>query len=189
MQEVAYRTAAVAAAQPDVRPGQWMYWKEKQFGGKPDGVFQVWTTADSRRAAYVDDRGKVAFIALCASGGGTRKPGSCRQFIGQPAPFVAPHDTVVDGQTGTIPVSYSGLRELPGTPRALADHLAGLRFPHWAGWGPAPVRVFQIIEEMLTTYVMPPALTAELYRTLGIIPGVIIDHHAVDVAGRRSACR
>src|SRR5262249_25439390 len=31
---------------------------------------------------------------------------------------------------------------------------------------------------------MPPALTAELYRALGDIPGVTVDHHAVDVAGR-----
>jgi len=83
-----------------------------------------------------------------------------------------------------MPVSYSGLRALPRTPRALVAYLAGLRFPHRAGWGPAPVRVFEIIEEMLTTYVMPPALTAELYRTLALIPGVTIDRHAADVAGR-----
>ena len=31
---------------------------------------------------------------------------------------------------------------------------------------------------------MPPALTAELYRALGDIPGVTVDQHAVDVAGR-----
>ena len=184
VQEVAYRTAAVAAAQPGVRPGQWIYWKEKQFGGSPDGIFAVWTTANSRRAAYVDDQGKVRFIPVCHGDDATAMPGSCTQFIGQPAPWVAPHDTSISGVTGTIPVSYAGLRALPRAPRALADHLAGLRFPHWAGWGPAPVRVFQIIEEMLTTYVMPPALTAELYRTLGLIPGVTIDRHAVDVAGR-----
>jgi hypothetical protein len=186
VQEVAYRSAAVAAAQPGVRPGQWVYWKERQFGGKPDGTFQVWTTADSRRAAYVDDQGKVRFIPVCPGDYFKQNPGSCTRarFIGQPEPFVAPHDTAIGQQSGTIPVSYAGLRELPGTPRALADNLADLRFPHWAGWGPAPVRVFQIIEEMLTTYVMPPALTAELYQALGLIPGVTVDHHAVDVAGR-----
>ncbi len=183
VRELAYRTAAVAAAQPYVRPGQWVYWKEKQFGGKPDGVFQVWTTADSRRAAYVDDKGKVQFIGLC-SGMATKRPRSCVQFIGQPEPFVAPHDTAIDEQAGTIRVSYSDLRALPRTPRALVASLGGLRFPHWAGWGPAPVREFSIIEEMLTTYVMPPALTAELYRSLALIPGVTIDHHAVDVGGR-----
>jgi hypothetical protein len=187
VRELAYRTAAVAAAQPDVPPGQWVYWKEKQAGGKPDGIFQVWTTADSRRAAYVDDKRKVRYIDRCAGGSAGTSRRTCRQstgFIGQPAPFVAPHDTSIGGVTGTIPVSYPGLRELPRTPRALVAHLGGLRFPHWAGWGPAPVREFSSIEEMLTTYVMPPELTAELYRTLALIPGVTIDRHAVDVAGR-----
>jgi hypothetical protein len=180
VQQVAYQTAAAAAAQPGVRPGQWIYWKEKQLGGRPDGMFQVWTTADSRRAAYVDDKGRVLDIAGCIGHGG-----SCdTQFIGQPAPFVAPHNTSIDGVRGTIPVSYAGLSALPSTPRSLVDYLAGLRFPHWEGWGPAPVRVFEIIKETLTTYVMPPALTAEFYRGLALIPGVTIDHHAVDVAGR-----
>lgn len=184
VREIAYKTAAVAAAQPGVRPGQWQYWKEKQFGGKPDGTFQVWTTADSRRAAYVSDTGKVRYIDFCQgdmAGSGRR---DCAQFIGQPAPFVAPHDTSVGGVTGTIPVSYAGLGALPRTPEALVTHLGGLRFPHWQGWGPAPVREFQIIEQMLTTYVMPPALTAELYRALAHIPGVTLERHAVDVAGR-----
>jgi hypothetical protein len=184
VRDVAYRVAAIAAAQPDVRPGQWVYWKEQQLGGKPDGTFQVWTTADSRRAAYVDDKGMVRFIPVCYGDSTSSDSRSCAQYIGQPAVFVAPHDTSFGGVTGTIPVSYAGLRTLPRTPRALVAYLASLRFPHWAGWGPPPVRVFEIIEEMLTTYVMPPALTAELYRALALIPGIAIDRHASDVAGR-----
>src|ERR1700683_3063999 len=50
---------------------------------------------------------------------------------------------------------------------------------------PAPVREFEVIKELLTTYVMPPALTAELYLALGSIPGVTVDRDAVDAAGRR----
>jgi hypothetical protein len=42
-----------------------------------------------------------------------------------------------------------------------------------------------IIETLLTSYVMPPQLTAELYQALGDIPGVAVDDHAVDVAGRQ----
>jgi hypothetical protein len=37
---------------------------------------------------------------------------------------------------------------------------------------------------MLASYVMPPRLTAELYRALTDIPGVTVNGHAVDVAGR-----
>lgn len=50
--------------------------------------------------------------------------------------------------------------------------------------GPAPVREFEVIKDLLITYVLPPARTAELYRALGNIPGVTVDRHAVDVAGR-----
>jgi len=46
------------------------------------------------------------------------------------------------------------------------------------------VRVVQVIEDLLITYMMPPALTAELYRALGNIPGVTVDRHATDIAGR-----
>jgi hypothetical protein len=183
VRELAYRTAAVAAAQPDVRPGQWVYWKEKQFGGKPDGVFRVWTTADSRRAAYVNDKGKVQYIGVSYCGGGPAASTHrvCTGSIGQPAPFVTPHDTSISEILATIPVSYPGLRLLPRTPRALVAYLSGLRFPHW---GPAPAREFTIIKQMLITYVMPPALTAELYQSLALIPGVTIDRHATDIAGR-----
>jgi hypothetical protein len=52
------------------------------------------------------------------------------------------------------------------------------------GWGPAPVREFEIIKERLITYVMPAALTAELYQALGNVPGVTVDRNATDIAGR-----
>lgn len=83
-------------------------------------------------------------------------------------------------QAGPMPVSYAGLRALPGDPQALDGYLGRLHLP---GWGPAPFREFEIIVQLLTTYV-PPALTAELYRSLGLIPGVTVNHHAVDIAGR-----
>lgn len=80
-----------------------------------------------------------------------------------------------------IPVTYAGLKSLPRSPAALDRYLARLPL---RGWGPAPYREFDIISSMLFTYVMPPARTAELYRALGDIPGVTVDRHAVDVAGR-----
>lgn len=190
VRELAYRTSAAAAAQPNVRPGQWVYWQEKQFGGKPDGIFQVWTTADSTKAAYVY-RGKVHLIKFTAPvmrdgkvvlrhGRPVMKPGG--QSIGQPAIFVAPYGGVTtSGVSGRVPICYADLGSLPSSPLALNRYLSGLDLP---GWGPAPVREFEIIKDLLTTYVMPPALTAELYQALGDIPGVTVDQHAVDVAGR-----
>jgi len=182
--ELAYRVADAAAARPYIRPGQWVYWQEKTAtrpAGSPgpvrQGVFAVWTTADAARAAYLAN-GQVTFFR-CAGPG--PHPGC--QSIGQPVPALLP-----DGQstgfflvTGKMPVSYAGLKALPRSPAALGRYLASLPL---RGWGPAPVREFEVIKDLLITYIMPPGLTAELYRALGNIPGVMVDRRAVDVAGR-----
>ncbi len=182
VQVLAYRTAAAAAAQPAVRPGQWVYWQEKAADGKPDGIFQVWTTADSRKAAYAYN-GEVRSVSWWCGKHGTSSAGGCGQFIGQPAVFVLPHGqgVTVSALTGKLPLRYADLGSLPSSPLALDRYLGRLHLP---GWGSAPVREFEVIKELLATYVMPPGLTAELYRALGDIPGVTVDHHAVDVAGR-----
>ena len=192
-QELAYRTAAVALAQPDVPPGHWVYWREKTAGGKPAGGFQVWTTADARKAAYVY-RGKVHVIKAPAApmmrhgkvvlrhGRPVRKAGG--QFIGQPEVFVLPHGQGVTygSVSGTVPIRYADLGSLPRSPRALDRYLGRLKL---SGWGPARVREFEVIKILLTTYVMPPGLTAELYWALADIPGVTADNRASDIAGRR----
>ena len=78
-------------------------------------------------------------------------------------------------------VKYADLGSLPRSPKAL-DRYLGRLLP--SSLGPVGDREFLIIEEMLTAYEMPPALTAEFYRALGGIPGITVDTHAVDVAGR-----
>ena len=181
VQELAYRTAAAAAAGPSVRPGQWVYWQEKQVGSKPAWpAFHVWTTADSRKAAYLD-HGKIRVIRPDCTTHAKLAPSSASgcYFTGQPA--VSGGGVYLSYLTGPMAVSYAGLRSLPSDPRALDRYLGRLHLP---GWGPAPFREFEIIVQLLTTYVMPPALTAELYRSLGLIPGVTVDPHAVDIAGR-----
>jgi hypothetical protein len=172
--ELAYRAAAAAQRQPAVRPGQWVYWQETRSRAR-SSIFQVWTTADATNAAFVA-HGTVHFF---------RFPDGGPQYIGQPEGSpLAGSGTVAGGETGTIAVPYVRLGSLPHRPRALLRYLANLPLPHRSGWGPAPVREFVIIEELITSYVMPPGLTAELYRALGEIPGVTVDTHAVDVAGR-----
>jgi len=175
VKEMAYRAATAAAAGPGVAPGQWVYWQEKT----PDQTYEVWTTADGTKAAYVY-QGQVAFVPCI--GPHAQLVESC-QYIGQP--IVAPAERgggiTIGGTNGKMPVPYAGLSSLPRDPVALDRYLAGLPL---RVWGPAPVRVFRVIEDLLITYVMPPALTAELYRALGNIPGVTVDRHATDIAGR-----
>jgi hypothetical protein len=175
VRELAYRTAAAAERQPQVRPSQWVYWKETRSRAA-SSVFQVWTTADSAKAAFVA-HGKVQAITLTGRGH--------VQYVGQPeGSSLSGTGTSISGETATLPVAYSGLGSLPRSPRALLRYLADLPLPHRSGWGPAPAREFEIIEDLVTTYVMPPRLTAALYQALGAIPGVTVNGHAADVAGR-----
>ena len=174
--ELAYRAAAAAVRQPRVRPGQWVFWREKSAADVgcaacTTGTFDVWTTADSQHAAWVY-KGKVVSL-----GNGP--------FEGQPEPFVVPHGGwTVDELTWHIAISYADLGSLPRDPRALVRYLGHLKLP---GRDPAPFREFQVIQDLLTSYVMPPRLTAELYLALADISGVTVDPHAVDVAGRHGA--
>ncbi len=104
-------------------------------------------------------------------------------FHGQP--------DVVAGDVGSAgPAAgggYTALRRLPRSPQALDRYLS--RLP--ALWGRGPMttsqRAYARIEELLTSYVMPPRLTAELYLALGDLPGITVDRHVVDLAGRPGA--
>ncbi len=174
VREMAYQVAAVAAGGPAVAPGQWVYWQDKT----PDQAYEIWTTADGTRAAYVY-QGKVDFVPCTGPHG--RRVATC-QYIGQPeVEPVTAGGIGISTLTGKMPVPYAGLSSLPRDPVALDRYFAGLLTP---GDGPAPVRAFRVIEDLLITYVMPPALTAELYQALGNVPGVTVDRHAADIAGR-----
>jgi hypothetical protein len=132
-------------------------------------TMQFWTTADSLRAAWTSAGGKVHFFGGLASLGMTAVP--LKKVHGEWAFF----------GFGRLPVSYAHLGSLPRQPRALDRYLASLLPP---AIGPASDREFLAIQTMITAYTMPPALTAEFYRALGDIPGIRVDTHAVDVAGR-----
>ncbi len=164
--ELAYRVAGVAAARPAVRPGQWVYRQVKITRSVFAGTWQGWMTADGTRSAGLD-KGKVYFMPCPSWASGPH--GSCQAWMGVPS---GPR---------RIPVTYAELSSLPRSPSALDRYLASLPLP---GGGPAPFREFEIISALLMTYLMPPPLTAELYRALGDIPGVTVDQHAVNVAGR-----
>ena len=181
--ELAYRAAAAAAAQPTVAPGQWVYWHETavSFSGEPPRqiirkgsrtTYQVWTTADSAKAAFIVD-GSIRY--LCPS---QIDPDPC-QTIGQPRPI-----TLTEGgaqaDINTIPVSYADLSSLPRNPVTLDRYFGSLHAPGES----AAFSEFQIIYDLVISYVMPPGLTAELYRALADVPGVTVNDHAVDAAGR-----
>jgi hypothetical protein len=188
--ELAYRAAAAAAAQPAVAPGQWVFWQETTWQETPEPhrtTYQVWATADSTTPAYIlrqpglAQPGQVPAASIRLLCRNQFQLGLC-QVIGHPGLFTLLGGRDMLGQFGgQIPVSYADLSSLPGKPLALDRYFASL---HLAVQQSAANREFRIIEDLLISYVMPPALTAELYRALGDVPGVTVSDHAVDAAGR-----
>jgi hypothetical protein len=91
------------------------------------------------------------------------------------------------GMTGTghPVVTYSQLSSLPSDPAALVKYLQALDKPGPnASAAEFRVAAFGDITEMLTTQVLPPKLTAELYQALADIPTVQVKNHVTDIAGR-----
>jgi len=160
--ELSYRSAAAAEATPPVPPGQWIYSAGVAIGGKPSGPFQVWTTADDSKAAWLL-RGKLQFI-----------PGP---LIGLPIPI----GDSVGFMGGPLPVAYGQLGSLPRDPRALERFLAGLPI---RGFPSDAEKAFDAAGELLESYRMPPRIAANLLRAVGLIPGVTAYSHFIDTTGR-----
>ena len=183
--ELAYRAATAAALQPAVAPGQWVFWQETT---KPyRATYQVWTTAGSTTPAYIvlrpgpGQQGRVPAAGIRFVCPNRVNLAPCQE-VGHPGLVAGPGGRdFFDPYGGQIPVSYADLSSLPRNPLALDRYFGSLHLP-----GPtlAANREFEIIEDLLASYVMPPALTAELYRALGDVPGVTVNDHAVDAAGR-----
>ena len=81
--------------------------------------------------------------------------------------------------------SYSQLGSLPRDPAALNAYLARLVYPDSkATQAQQGLAAFSVIEDMLTNYVLPPALQAEVYQALAVIPGIQVDSHVTAIDGR-----
>jgi hypothetical protein len=93
---------------------------------------------------------------------------------------------VADGESTTVTSpTYSQLLSLPKNPAALDTYLAHLAYPSPdATQANKDVADFSTIEAMLENYVLPPALTAELYHALADIPTVTAKTHVADIDGR-----
>jgi hypothetical protein len=81
--------------------------------------------------------------------------------------------------------SYSQLGSLPRDPAALDSYLARLVYPDS---NPAPdikgMAAFSVIEDLLINYVLPPALEAEMYQALAVIPGIMVNSHVTAIDGQ-----
>ena len=208
---LAQRAAAAASHQPGIRAGQWVYRDLYSSPGDPwnaRGKTGHWATADNTRNAFY-----VGGKLIVGPWSGWGRLGCVSRASGQPRPVAcAPgQQRYLKFTLRQWFVPYRDLASLPGSPHALIRALAASN-PQGLLWTtmdagaqdalrtckvtarachPKPVysrtlpfRAFNVITYLLSSYVMPPRLTAELYRSLGDIPGIEVYRHLTDVAGR-----
>jgi hypothetical protein len=80
--------------------------------------------------------------------------------------------------------SYSRLGSLPHDPAALDAYLEHTGLEANAAPDLQVMSAFSQIEGMLTDYVLPPALEAEMYQALAVLPGIKVDSHVTVIDGR-----
>lgn len=165
---LADRAAAAALSGRAVTAGQWVY-RRWAVVATPDNAAspvtaEGWATADNTTAAaFIGGQLEVGPWAwpLTPAGGSARRPRD------QPA------------------ISYSSLGSLPARPRALVRLLARTPVRRARAWHAG--HAFELIAELLQSYVMPAEPAARIYRALSAIRGVTADEGARDVAGRHGA--
>ena len=81
--------------------------------------------------------------------------------------------------------SYPQLGSLPRDPAALDAYLVRLVYPDSNPTQAIKgLSAFSVIEDMLINYVLPPALEAEMYQALAVIPAVEVDSHVTAIDGQ-----
>ena len=149
--------ASAVLSQPAVKPTQWVYRKIEIYRQQPPAFVQP---APRFRAKFVEDTWTMA------DGANFYTTGSFE-----------------DGVVPNVP--YSRIGSLPTDPVALDAYLAHLEYPNPnATTANKATSEFSGIEEMLTSYVLPPKLTAELYHAVADIPTVIAKENVKDIDGQ-----
>jgi hypothetical protein len=117
-------------------------------------------------------------------------------FHGLPPDSTETTWTTADGTPGHVggpgifpllpALPYAELGSLPSYPAAVERYLADEHVSGFPGLrtNDKAAKAFNEIMGLLWNYVLPPKLTAELYRALTDIPGVTVNTHATDIAGR-----
>lgn len=167
--ELASRAVAAALADPDIAPGQWVY--------RRDAVVAVPEQADS---PVVVER----WFTADGTTGAAYREGQLE--VGPWAWGVGPDGEIGRGELPGPHISFAALASLPDDPATLVDLLASTPVPrddpaYNAG------HAFEMIGGLFQDFLMPPVVTARVFRALAAIPGVTADDDATDAAGNQAA--
>ncbi len=182
---LAERAAAAAQKQPVYPQGQWFFVRAKlNFKAPP---IPIVVGGDPLRRAVTMTFWKTAGMSARNCGPGANPAGEhCAQ--GRYAYFSGGSLVTQDWSLTAIGMripAYADLSRLSSKPpAALIQYLvdtAGLRSITDRTYYSV---AFDAIQWILINDVLQPKVTAALYRALGHIPGIVVDTHATDLAGR-----
>jgi hypothetical protein len=168
VRELAYRAAAAALTAPSVPPGQWMYQKGENSTTCPTGVPEIPANSGKPYVSCVtsfrDD--------LWQTADGTRE-----------AHYDGGRLVIEDTPNPPGGITYAEALKLPASPQALVKYVygralqanAGMPIDHW-------LATFYELDSLLSVFVLPPAVAAEVFRAMPYVPGVIVKKGAGYVA-------
>jgi hypothetical protein len=174
-QFVAYATRAAATTTFDPAPNQWVYRKVEDAGpaslpaqgapGLPARriTFERWLSGDFQRSAS-NDTGQL--------------------LIG-PSSWTA--GVQLDGWPQlAFPTSYKFFNSLPTDPAALTQLIAAANQVSATTVAGGTV-IFNAVQALMQSFVLPPQLDAAFYGVLAKLPGVRFDSSVTDLSGRTDA--
>ncbi len=162
---LATRAAAAAAAQPAVSPGQWIY---SQLLDRALG-HSIYCVKPGQHPAAVPCTSAIKKDEAWFTADGTRNATIYRGKL-------------IETGGPPMPVRYADLGRLPRDPAAVVTYIAK-NYTAMAGASTASA-AFRGIFALLDGYMLPHAVAARLYLALADIPGVTVNRHVTDLAGR-----
>jgi hypothetical protein len=163
--------AAARQPVPAVRDDQYMYLRQKIAS-------EVISVGNDKRPKAVMERPVITQVWLSVSD--LCRPGLAIDQGGR-TPLDEPKGARCPNPGGLNDPTYRFMQTLPTDPRALLD----LIYTTEKGHGQSPDQeAFTTIGDMLGGSIAPPQVTAALYRTAALIPGVTVVPRAVDAVGR-----
>jgi len=163
---------AVLAQQP-VKPEQWVYQKVETYSALPPNPLSHRTV----KPAQVQNQWVMA-------DGADEQWGPVNGHLMGGLVLAGPAAKVDEQALASAAEAYSKLGSLPKNPAALEAYFAHQAREHHPTQAALAENAYSTIQNMLSSEVLPPSLTAELYHALADVPGVVAKKNVTDVAGR-----
>jgi hypothetical protein len=172
-QLLADMASKVVLSQPPVKPDQWVYQKIENYTAPTKGI----TSNVPSKAVQVQTQWVMA-------DGADQQWGPVNGHMIGGLVLTGPSAKAGEKILASAASAYSKLSSLPKNPAALEAYFADNIAYH----NPTPAlraeQAYIKIQSMLSSEILPPSLTAELYHAFADIPGIIAEKNVKDISGQ-----